>query len=502
MRKITGVFLCLLFALTFTLNVTAAEVRTEAEAVSINILNNTVEYAPSGYMPVADAGAYSAELRYEVTDNATGERVSLPLVNVGTYTVRAYVLANAVHGGAEAVASFRINPVTAYISVKRQVVAHTAMPNPVKYSVYPSWAEGLVDISVSYRAIRSLGDEGTVVEVPKDMGTYLVRMDVTPKDEKAVCAGKYFVYTIGEKQGELLSDEAALLSVPKSFKSTVETVEREYTGEAAVPDYTVNVAAVESTLRYSRIYADGSNGEYTDNPPVEPGDYIAACFVLDTVIGSSKVVINKIVAKIDMEDKTFTYSPTGVSISQVHTEPQGIELTYNAYKCVDGVAGEGVDFPLTECGTYLISASPSDIYRYSYVDSVSYCYVTIEKQSPIISGQELVAVEDGKFKSVGVSVSPIYSEYSITYYRVEGGGATPLTGAPVDAGEYYALVSVKESDFVKSATAVYGIYIQSNVDENRVFAGYIIKTLCYVFAALGVATAVFHIIWVRVIKRR
>ena len=497
MRKTICALCLLIFALIFALDVHALGSETEIDSVSVNILNNVVEYSPMGHYPVADAGDYSPELRYEVTDNATGQRVTLPIMNVGTYTVRAYVNSTATHSGAEAMATFKVTPATVYISVKQQTVAHTAMENPIRYTLSPYWATGLIDIDISYRAIDNYGDAGRAVDAPVDMGMYLVRMDANPKDERVVCAGKYLIYTIGESYGNILSDEEAMLTVPKSFVADVEALEVEYPGEEAVPQCKVNVAGVESTVKYSRIFANGSNGEYTDEPPTEPGDYIASCFVLDTVIGSNKVVINKMIAEIYMEDTSFPYTPEGIRMENVRTEPEGISLNFSAYKYVNGVATEGVQFPLVECGTYMISAAPADIYRYSYVDSVSYCYITIEKNVPEIIGNDVVTVEDGSFKSIRVSISPSYAEYDLTYYKVGENGAELLMGAPVRAGEYFAVVSVKETDILRSATKSFGVYIQSNVDENLLAAAYVVKVLCYMFIFSGIAVALFHILWVK-----
>ncbi len=488
--------------LTFALPVAADTNNVAKASVSIIMPNTTVEYSPAGHYPTADAGEYSPELRYEVTDSTTGEKVKLPIVDIGVYTVRAYINSTSMHEAAQTVSTFTVTTATAYISVKKQSVAHTAMDNPVKYSVSPAWAAELLDISVSYYAINSLSDKGSAVEVPRDMGTYLVKMEAAPLSDKVTCPGKYLVYTIGEKSQPSVSDEESLLTVPPSFKATVQTLNVTYNGEEAVPQYSVNVAGAESYLMYSRIYADGKTGAYGFDPPVEPGDYIASCFVLDTVIGSSRVVIDKMVADIKVENKTFTYTPEGVYMPDIQTEPKGIELAYSAYKYVNGNTGEAVEFPLTECGTYLISVSPADIYRYSYVDSVNYFYITIQKQLPVIKGENVVAVEDGSFKSVNVNIEPSYADYSLQYYRVEGQSSVALAGAPVTAGEYYAVVSVKENQYVSSATKVFGVYIQSNVNENLVFAGKVIKALCIIFVICGVATAAFHIVWTKLQRRR
>ncbi len=502
MRKVFAVILLVVIAASLALPVCAIGENAGKRAVSINLSNTVAEYSPSGHRPVADAGDFSYELRYEVKDNESGEMINLPIMEVGSYTVRAYIEETATHGSAEAVASFTVTPATVYLNVPNQSVAHTAMANPVRYSLSPSWAAGMVDVKISYRAIKSLSDKGTEVEVPVDMGSYLVHMEATPLNEKVTCVGKYLIFTVGEVYGGPVSDDKALLSVPKEFKATVQSFDADYTGEPVVPEWSINVAAAECCLKYSRIYADGSSGEYTEEPPTDPGDYTAACFVLDTVVGSGRIVIKKVVAEIKMEDLVYTYTPEGVELTEATTVPAGIQLKYSAYKYVNGQTGETVAFPLVECGTYLISAYPVDTYRYSYTDSVSYSYITIQKADVVIEGKAVNAVEDGKFKGVSVSVSPDYVDYSVNYYKVEGNSAAPVSGVPVKAGNYYAVVTVRGDERVNSATAVYGVVILSNVDENRVFAGKIIKGLCHAFCFCGVGLGLCHIILVKLRKRR
>jgi len=502
MRRIMAALLFVIIALSFALPVCAVGENAGKKAVSISLSNTVAEYSTSGHRPTADAGDFSHELRYEVKDSESGEVVRLPIREVGSYTVRAYINETATHGSAEAVASFTVTPATVYLNVPNQSVAHTAMANPVRYSVSPSWAAGMLDVKISYRAIKSLSDKGTEVEVPVDMGSYLVYMDATPLNEKVVCAGKYLIFTVGEVYGGPVSEDKALLSVPKEFKATVQTMDADYTGEPVEPEWSANVAGAECSLKYSRIYADGSNGEYTEEPPTDPGDYMAACFVLDTIIGSGRIVIKKVVAEIIMEDLVYTYTPQGVELTEATTVPEGIELKYAAYKYVNGQMGEAVDFPLVDCGTYLISAYPVDTYRYSYTDSVSYSYITIEKADVVIESKDVFTVEDGKYKGVSVSVFPDYVDYGVSYYKLEGNTARPITGVPLKAGNYYAVVTVKSDERVNSATAVYGVVIRSGVDENRVLARKIIKGLCHAFCFCGIGLGLCHIVLAKLRKRR
>ena len=502
MSRIMAAFLCVVMALNLALSVCALGEDGGKQPVSISLFNTVAEYTPAGHRPTADAGDFSYKLRYDVTDDESGKKVNLPITEVGSYTVRAYITETATHGSAEAVANFTVTPAKVRLSVPNQSVAHTAMANPVRYSVYPAWAAGMVDVKISYRAIKSLSDNGKEVEVPIDMGSYLVHMEATPLDEKVQCVGKYLIYTVGEAYGGPESEEKALLSVPKEFKAQVQSLDAEYTGKPVVPEWSINAAGAESALMYSRIYADGTSGPYTKEPPTDPGDYNAACFVLDTIVGSGKIVINKVTVQIDMKDLVYTYSPEGVGITEATTTPKGIELKYNAYKYVNGKMGESVEFPLVDCGTYLISASPADTYRYSYTDSISYSYITINKANATIESSEVYATEDGKHKGVTVSVMPDYAAYSISYYKVAGNSTVPIPEAPTKEGNYIAVVSVKEDARVNSATAVYKVIIEPKEDTGNTVSKLIVKGLCYLFCLCSVGVALYHITLVNIIKRR
>lgn len=471
-----------------------------ADDLTISIQNTVVEYRPEGYYPTATASAYGYALRYEVTDSDSGEPVGLPIREVGNYIVRAYIEASGSRPGASSVATFTVEPATAYISVSEKVVAHTAMPNPVKYEISPAFAAEHLDITVEYRQINSLSDEGRVVDVPVDMGTYLVRFTATSKDGRVRCPGKYLVYGIEESKGPVLSSTEAVRTVPREFVADVADVNAVYNGKPVVPDYSFDVSAAESRLMYSYVHADGKIGAYTDAPPVEPGDYVAALFVLDTVVGSGRIVIAKKNVEIYMADSTFTYTEEGVYPPTATVNPEEVELVYTAYKVKGGRTDEIAEFPLTECGTYLISARPVSIAHYGY--TVSYCFLTVEKATPIISGKDVVYTEDGGFKSVPVTVTPAFAEYDISYYRLDKDGATPIAGAPSEVGEYYATVFVREGDRCKSATAVYGICIKSKVDRNAVYAARIMKILCVSICVIAVAMGVTHIYFVKRFGRR
>lgn len=347
-----------------------------------------------------------------------------------------------------------------FISVTDTVVAHTAMDNPVRFSLIPAEAEKSAKISVSYRAIKSLSDRGTEVEVPKDIGKYIVYIKAEFDDPSYYCAGKYLIYEIAEKQGPSLSEADALRSVPKEFSAKVESKSASFSVAYEPPECTLNVAGVDFRLMYSHIYANGTTGEYTEELPTEPGDYSAACFVLDTVVGKGRIIIDRLTPDIKMDDRVVPYKPEGYYPEEAEVSPAGIELEYKAYTYEDGDVGANVPFPLVNCGTYLISACPKDTAHYGFTPA--YCRVTINKVTPFIDAESAVFVEDGKPKPLQFSVSPEYVEYRVNYYKLEHGTPIAVSDVPCDAGEYYAVVSTKGGEALNSVTRVFGIRIEED----------------------------------------
>lgn len=465
-----------------------------AAEIKVNIFmeNAVVSYSPEGFYPSARADGFNNDIKYKVTDNATGEDVPLPVRAAGSYTVTAYMEETAQHSAASCTASLTVEKAAVYLSVTDVVVAHTAMDNPVKYTVSPAWAADMVEVSVSYRAINSYSDEGVAVTVPKDIGKYLVRMDVAVKNSNISCAGKYLVYEIAEKAGTPLSAEEAMKSVPSDFSATVESISATYSNSYAPPQYHTNIVGVETKLKYSHLYANGTTGPYTDTLPIEPGDYVAACFVLDTVIGSGRIIIDKLSPKIEMADLSFSYTPEGVYPPAATVTPGGIDIVYKAYEYKNGTVGDSVAFPLTASGTYLISACPENTALYSFV--MSYCYITIEKATPVFHAESLVYSEDGTPKPLQLSVEPSFAEYEISYYQLIDGTAVYLGGAPSAVGDYYAAVSVKGGDDINALTEVYGIRIVPAVSAVEKAFSVALKVICIVFSISALAVGCYDII--------
>ncbi len=382
-----------------------------------------------------------------------------------------------------------------FVSVENTVVAHTAMDNPVKYKIVPEAAKEHATVSISYRAIKSLEDKGVGVAVPKDLGKYLVRIEVSFDTDKYYCAGKYLIYEIAEKQGAPLVGEDALRSVPEEFFATVENISATYSKPYGEPICTLNVASITPRVMYSHLFANGTTSDYTDEPPTEPGDYITSCFVLDTVVGTGRLIIDKLTPQIEMDDKSFTYTPKGVFPDKAAVNPAGIELEYKAYIYKDGVVGNAVELPLTACGTYLISACPADTAHYTF--TLSYCYITVNKAIPVITAESLVYTADGKPKPLAFTVAPDFAAYDVSYYKLEGGNALPLDGAPVDKGEYYAVVSVKGSATLESATKVFGIRIVGTESGLQRFFGILLKIICAVtgMAAFALGGSQLYTAW-------
>lgn len=459
------------------------------DKVNIFIENTAVVYSPEGYYPTAKADLFEHELKYEVTDNATGAVVEIPVKAAGSYTVRAYMEATDRHASASATASLTVEKAPVYISVTETVSAHTAMDNPVKYSIFPEWAAPLVSVNPVYLAIKDYGDKGTAVNVPKDTGKYLVRFDATVNSENISCVGKYLVYEIAEKAGIPLAGEDALRSVPKDFTASVESISAVYSTPYEAPKYHTNIAGVKTTLKYSHLYANGTMGAYTEELPTTPGDYVVSCFVLDTAIGSGKLIIDKLTPKIEMADAVFTYTPEGVYPPVAKVTPNGIDMVYKAYEYKNGVVGDSVAFPLTQCGSYLVSAYPKSTALYT--STVAYCNVTIEKVRPVFTAENTVFIADGEPKPLALTVYPPFVECEISYYHLKDGVSVLLDGAPVSAGEYYAVAAVKSSGGIEPATKVYGIRIVEAKSKAEAVFAIVLKALSVTvsFAALGLGCA-------------
>ncbi len=449
--------------------------------VTITMPDVSIEYSPKGFYPSASASAYKGDLKYTATETETGESVPLPIKRTGHFTVHAYMEESSAHYAASATATVVISKTKVYVEVTKPTVAHTAMDNPVQFNIVPSWAEEYISISTSYKSFTD-GVVGATVDMPRDPARYLVHFTGETENENIDFAGKYLVYEIAEKEGPAVSTEEARRSVPSFVRASVKGLSVPYNGKPAVPEYTLNTEAFDAYLTYSKTYANGLSGAFSNEAPTEPGDYTVNCCVLDTVVGSGKIVIEKIRPEISLENISVPYRPDGYK-PDGKTEPADIELTYSAYEYKDGKAGESVSFPLIDCGTYLISACPTDTAHYEY--ETKYCFVTVVPVQSTVSGTNTVVKEDGTEKEINFSVYPAFAEYSVEYYKLEKGVSTRLDGKPTEAGEYYATVAVLKNERVLPTTAVYGLYITET--EARPSLAPYLRVLCIVvsLAAIG-----------------
>ncbi len=481
-RLFCAAFAVLLAAMALNLAVLAAPAQ-----VTITMSDVNIEYSPKGFYPTASASAYQGDLKYTATDTVTGEHISLPIKRTGHFTVHAYLEETSAHYAASATATVVINKTKVYIEVTKPTVAHTAMDNPVQYNVVPSWAAEYISVSTSYRSFND-GVVGEELTVPRDPSKYLVHFYGSVSNENVDFAGKYLIYEIAEKEGATVSGEEARRSVPSFVKASVSGLSVPYNGKPAVPDFTLNTDAFEAYLTYSKTYANGGAGAFSTEAPTEPGDYTVNCCVLDTVIGSGKIVIEKINPEIKLENKTVAYSPDGYNPTGT-TVPTEMELTYSAYMYTDGKAGDSVSFPLINCGTYLVSASPTDTAHYEY--EVAYSFVTIAPVQSEISGTGTVATEDGNGKDVAFSVYPSFAEYKVQYYKMEKGESVLIDSKPTAAGEYYVTVAVLKSERVLPSTAVYGLLITEREKEHSL-APYL-RVLCIVVSLAAIGSGIYGI---------
>lgn len=455
-----------------------------------------VEYSPDGFVPKANAGDYQSRVKYTVVDSSDGTQVDIPVKRVGRFTVHAYIEAEDGNYLASSTAALTVRKAQLFVEVLNPVVAHTAMDNPVSYTVGPEWAQEFVDISVEYKAIDDLNDSGAACKVPRAPGQYLAYFHGEVSNENVEFHGKYLIYEIAERNGSAVSVEEARKSVPSFVRANVSSITIPYSGVPQAAEYSINTACMESRLMYGKAYANGSIGAFSEEVPVEPGDYAVYCYVLNTVVGNGRLVIEKITPDIVPEDCEVSYSPNGYGPPKVGGEHSDIGLTFSAYEYIDGVAGKSVSFPLKECGSYLITACPEDTAHYVY--DVVYSLFTITPVQSVISGDDAVFVADGKEKTVSVAVEPQFAEYSISYYLLKDGVSTPVKAA-VEAGEYFAVVAVKGSEGVVPSTAVYGLYIAEA--EKKLSAADIIGYVCLGVSLAVIAVGVTEIICAKRRKR-
>ncbi len=456
----------------------------------ITMADMDVEYSPSGFVPSASAGDYQSRVRYAVVDSTTGEQIDIPVKRVGRFTVHAYIEQGQSNYLASCTATLNVRKAQIYVEVINPIVAHTAMENPVSFTVGPDWASELADIKVEYKSINDTSDVGTPCGVPKDPGLYLAYFYGEVDNEFAEFPGKYLIYEIAERNGSAVSTDEARLSVPSFIRANVRSATVPYSGNATVPEFDINTACVEARLMYGKAYANGNVGVFTEEVPTEPGDYVVNCCVLDTVVGSGRLVIEKIVPDIMLKDVVTVYTPEGHGTPAVIGSDADIALTFSAYEYNDGKAGESVEFPIKECGTYLITASPEDTAHYVY--DVVHCLLTIRPAQPVIKGESTVYTADGKEKLAAVTVLPEFVDYAVSYYSVKDGTPSLMEAAPVAPGEYFAVVAVHGDSRVLSATAVYGMFIEEAKEAFSIAS--VFKYLCIAVSLTAFAVGITELV--------
>ncbi len=252
----------ILFAL--VLCVTAAGITAFGEEVkpTITMADMDVEYSPEGFTPQADAGEYQRRVKYTVVDTATGEQVDIPVNKVGRFTVHAYIEQGESNYLASCTATLNVRKAQLYVSVINPVVAHTAMENPVVYTIGPEWAAEYANISVEYTALKDMSDVGTPCGIPKAPGLYLAYFYGDVSNENVEFSGKYLVYEIAERNGSAVSEEEARKSVPSFVRANIRSVTVSYSGKAVEPECSINTPCVNYRLMYGRAYANGSGGSF------------------------------------------------------------------------------------------------------------------------------------------------------------------------------------------------------------------------------------------------
>ena len=456
--------LCLFAFVSFGFTVFAEGGVPEREKPILSHEDEEIEFSPDGYFPeaVCSIEELKINISYFAINRATGESESFPLYGVGEYQIVAVLEESEEYESAECAWNVVINPVEAVVVTEYHTVAHTAMANPVPYSVEPEWAANYLEIRVSYKVVESLLEVAVEeINIPVSPGLYYTFIDAESKSEGVLCKDKCLVYEIAETQGRKLSHAEARATVPDWFNCKVEDLNEVYDGFSVEPTLEIYPAAAQVSLFYSEIKPDGSIGQPSEEPPADPGDYKAEAYILDKKVGTGQIVISKLVPDIIMESATYTYSPEGIYPSTATTVPEGIELTYRAYLAPEGeeVNVETVKVPIVGCGRFMILASPVDTQHYEEVRT--HAFITVEPAVSAINVEDVEYRFDGTAKDASFSVSPDWAEYRVEYLKMDeyGGVISRSDSKPLEVGQYLAVITVPSKDYVSSSTAMAGIRI-------------------------------------------
>ncbi|MBQ7646355.1 MAG: hypothetical protein IJS94_03705, partial [Clostridia bacterium] len=431
------------------------------------------EYAPDGieaeFTCVPDSYRSHALLEY-ISVSDTAQKTSVipgekAILSAGSYILSVTVKEGDKNKSASVQTTVRVLPATVRIVTPYNKSAYSDMDNPPEFYLQPEWAKDIITLSAEYYSVSDLSSgEYTKVDVPKDIGQYFVKIRPHTDNDSVKCEMKQFVYEIAVTGGNRLSDAEAANPVPSWFSANVKDVIATYNGESVVTEYTVNPSLTECELRYRLLLYTDSSNEFTTVPPVEPGDYQAACFASGMIIGESSISIEKLDCSITLKDSELDFDPAGFSPEPEAISPSGLKVKYTAYTVdeQDNPTNEEVPLPISRCGRFFIVASPEDTIHYR--NNTSYAYYSINKAKISFDERTQYFEYDGKAHEVQINNVPDWIGYSVEYTEIDDkGNIIKKLGetSPVEKGRYMASVIVKSGDTVAESTAFIEMKITS-----------------------------------------
>lgn len=454
MKKIFCVFVMTMMCL--------AVLKMNAAAVSeIKLEDVTIEYTPEGYMPKAEFSEdlTESDICYLAINKESGLPVELPLVNVGEYVVKAY--ATIEESEISDIANVIITPVKAIISIDYDKLRYTGDEIIPEYTVYPEWTADLFQLNVTYTYYKSNDPKSAkLVNAPKQLGTYFVKMTPYGTGDNIECDGKAYILTIAENRGKKLSESKRTAPLGSGISGDVEDLNVVYNGIAPTIKYEMTPHAATPDLYFRLI---GTNDEPVAELPTEPGEYEVTAVLCNQVIDRATLLIEKKIPTYTLEQTTYIYSPSGVVPHVTSREEPNLTFDIVAYLVDENdepVSSQ--QLPLKKPGKYLLIINPSDITHYQTLYSPEYVYV--EKCTPKITGETREFSYDGFAKNINYTVTPNWVNSKIEYYSLdENGEIIPSldTDPPINVGNYVAVIQVDETEYVKEAS----LKVYFSIDE-------------------------------------